>query len=70
MLKKFAALFGRFWPTVKTVGLTAGGAAVTAGAAGTFGPKGVAAASAVTILAGLFSHRPQDNAVATGQEGK
>ena len=68
MFKKIAALFGRAWPTVKTGSLALGGAALTAAGAGAFGPKGAAAAAAVSTLIGLFSHRPQDNVAATGQE--
>ena len=68
IFKKVAAAFGKAWPFVKTGSLALGGAALTAAGAGAFGPKGQAAGAAVATLIGLFSHRPQDNAAATGQE--
>ena len=66
MFKKIAAWFGKSWPAVKTTALGLGSAGLTAAASGAFGPKAAAGAAAVGTFIALFSHRPQDNAAATG----
>ena len=58
MFKSFADFFGKYWPTVKTIAITVGGAALTAAGSGAFGPKGAVAAGAISALVGLFTHKP------------
>jgi hypothetical protein len=58
-LKKIVAFFQRH-PGIKTAVTGALGAAVSAAAGGTFGPKAAAVAAAVTTVGGLLVRRPQD----------
>lgn len=59
MFKRLSGWFQRH-PGIKTTAFGLGSAALTAAAAGTFGPKVAAASAGVTALIGLFIRRPQD----------
>ena len=57
--RKISAWFHRH-PGVKTTIVGGLGAAASAAASGTFGPKAAVVAGAVTAVAGLWTKRPKD----------
>ena len=59
LFKKIAGWFHRH-PGIKTTAVGALGAAVSAAASGTFGPKAAVIAGAASAVAGLWTKRPKD----------
>lgn len=59
LFKKVAAFFHKH-PGIKTTVVGAAGAAASAAASGTFGPKAAVIAGAISAVAGLWTKRPKD----------